>query len=70
MAPWADQPFALVPTTKMTNPKVSPEIAWVADDMANAHNAMIRALNSMYLQAPYVKKEADIHDLCLYAEFW
>ncbi|KAB5542736.1 hypothetical protein GE09DRAFT_1136345, partial [Coniochaeta sp. 2T2.1] len=38
--------------------------------MAHAHNVMIRQLNSMYLQAPYVKEEADQHDLCQYAVFW
>lgn len=38
--------------------------------MANAHNMFIRCLNSIYLQAPYVEKEADIKDLLDYSIFW
>lgn len=38
--------------------------------MANAHNGLIRSLNSMYLQAPYVTEDADIQDLLQFAIFW
>jgi hypothetical protein len=38
--------------------------------VANAHNMMIRALNSIYLQAPYIKEETDIRDLLQYSLFW
>jgi hypothetical protein len=38
--------------------------------VANAHNMLIRCLNSIYLQAPYVKEEGDIQDLLQYSLFW
>jgi hypothetical protein len=38
--------------------------------MANVHNMLIRCLNSICLQSPYVKEEADIQDLLQYSLFW
>jgi len=38
--------------------------------MANVHNIFLRGLNSIYLQAPYVTKPADIMDLMLYIKAW
>jgi hemerythrin-like domain-containing protein len=67
---WADGPFPLVPTSKSSKPSAKPETIFIADDMANAHNALIRCLNSMYLQSPYVKQPADVKDLLQYAKFW
>jgi len=44
---------------------------WLQDfTVANAHNMLIRCLNSIYLQAPYVKEKADIQDLLQYSLFW
>lgn len=68
--PWADQPFSLIPTSKVTKPAVSKDAIYVADSMASAHNMFIRILNSIYLQAPYVKEEGDIQDLLQYSLFW
>ncbi|KFY49991.1 hypothetical protein V495_00385 [Pseudogymnoascus sp. VKM F-4514 (FW-929)] len=67
---WADQPFKLIPTMAMTGVKVNPTVSHIANEMVLAHNAMIRGLNSMYLQAPYLKSEADNRDILLYAKFW
>jgi len=60
----------LVPTSKTTKTDGDATAIYLADEMAHAHNAMIRQLNSMYLQAPYVTLEADQSDLCQYAVFW
>jgi hypothetical protein len=67
---WADQPFKLIPTMAMTGVKVNPTVSHIANEMVLAHNAMIRGLNSMYLQAPFLKSEADNRDILLYAKFW
>lgn len=67
---WADQPFKLIPTMAMRDVKVNPTVSHIANEMALAHNAMIRSLNSMYLQAPYLKSDEDGRDLIQYAKFW
>ncbi|KAJ5593350.1 hypothetical protein N7537_010254 [Penicillium hordei] len=38
--------------------------------MACAHNCMIRGLNSIYLQAEYVKKLQDIKDFLFFVKSW
>lgn len=70
--PWADEPYPLVPAPKeMAGTSIaSSEALFMASEMAHAHNAIIRTLNSMYLQAPYVKEPSDINDLLTYAIFW
>jgi hypothetical protein len=68
MAPWADQPFNLIPIKSLKSS--SEDAKWVASEMAYAHNGLLRVLNSIYSQAPYVKLEADIHDLLQYSIFW
>jgi hypothetical protein len=68
--PWADQPFPLVLTCKTLKPQASPDAIYIADGMANVHNSLIRCLNSMYQQAPYVRLPTDVKDLFLYAKFW
>jgi hypothetical protein len=68
---WADQPFKLIPTMVMRDDvKVNPTVNHIANEMVLAHNAMIRSLNAMYLQAPYLKSDADSGDLLIYAKFW
>jgi Hemerythrin HHE cation binding domain len=51
-------------------PSASPDALYIAGELANAHNGLIRSLNSMYLQAPYVTEDADIQDLLPFAIFW
>lgn len=38
--------------------------------MACAHNCMLRGLNSIYLQAEYVKKPQDIKDFLFFIKSW
>lgn len=38
--------------------------------MAQAHNGMLRALNSIYLQAPHLTTPTDIADLLTYCGMW
>jgi len=68
MAPWADQPFALIPVKSQKSK--APETEFIAQDMAAAHNNLLRALNSVYNQAPYVEKDEDKRDLLTYTSFW
>lgn len=70
MAPWADSPFPLIPTSKTTKPNAHPDAIWIADQMANVHSCFIRALNAMYQQAPYIERQEDIRDFCQYGVFW
>jgi hemerythrin-like domain-containing protein len=42
----------------------------VAVEMANVHNVILRGLNSIYLQCPYVKASADVADFMLYIKAW
>jgi len=65
---WADQPFALIPVKSQKSR--APETDFIAQDMAAAHNNLLRALNSVYNQAPYVEKEEDKRDLLTYTSFW
>jgi hemerythrin-like domain-containing protein len=69
--PWADTPFTLIPTPGGSEDlaKLDDEV-WIAREMANAHNGMLRALNSIYQQCIHVKEPKDIKDLLLYADFW
>jgi hemerythrin-like domain-containing protein len=38
--------------------------------MALAHNMFIRALNSVYLQAPVIREPEDVSDLFIYCNTW
>lgn len=68
MAPWADQPFALIPVKSLKSS--SDDAKYMASEMALAHNGLLRTLNSIYNQAPYVRLDSDIHDLLQYSIFW
>jgi hypothetical protein len=69
--PWADTPFALIPTPGGTeNPATLPPATFMAREMAMAHNGILRGLNSIYNQCLYVKSPQDIADLLLYTKFW
>lgn len=65
---WADGPFGMVPIAS-TESK-SPITLLIAQQMGGSHNNILRALNSAYNQAPYVKKEEDKRDLLQYMLFW
>jgi hemerythrin-like domain-containing protein len=69
--PWADTPFALIPIPGLGKPSKSlTPTEYMAQDMANAHNSLLRSLNSIYNQAPFVNSPEDISDLLQYAKFW
>ena len=38
--------------------------------MAFAHNAMIRGINSIFNQAPYIHKDEDIADFLFFVRSW
>jgi hemerythrin-like domain-containing protein len=70
-APWADTPFALIPTPgRGEDIKKIPDAVWIAREMCCAHNGMLRSLNSIYQQSAHVTKPQDVKDLLLYAKFW
>ncbi|KAH8770313.1 hypothetical protein BGZ57DRAFT_1017042 [Hyaloscypha finlandica] len=70
-APWADAPFALISSPgRGENLQKLDDAVFIARDMANAHNGMLRALNSIYQQCIFVKEPKDVKDLLLYATFW
>ncbi|KAL1848700.1 hypothetical protein VTK73DRAFT_10089 [Phialemonium thermophilum] len=64
MAPvYADHPFSMVPTPigrKGSHDKAD-TFDRVASDMAMVHNLLIRGLNAIYLQAPYVQAADEKH---------
>lgn len=70
--PWADKPFELLNIPGQPGAKScdNPDVMFVSIEMANAHNALLRGLNSVYLQAPHVIKPEDIADFLLYAQAW
>jgi hemerythrin-like domain-containing protein len=70
--PWADQPFSLLTIPGQPGALSYSNIAVmsVATEMANVHNALLRGLNSIYLQAPHVTHAADIADLLFYTKAW
>ncbi|KAF2732827.1 hypothetical protein EJ04DRAFT_553823 [Polyplosphaeria fusca] len=51
---WADTPFPLVTTPSFTKPISDHPAHHIANEMAFAHNAMIRGLNAIYQQAPHI----------------
>jgi hemerythrin-like domain-containing protein len=71
--PWADTPFTLIPLPARATSIISQAdttAIFLAREMVYAHNGMLRALNSIYLQAPYVKKLEDVKDLLQYTHIW
>jgi hemerythrin-like domain-containing protein len=70
--PWADKPFELltIPGQPGAPTCSNPGLLATAIEMANVHNALLRGLNSIYLQAPYIKDPTDVADLMLYTQAW
>ncbi|KAL1863911.1 hypothetical protein Daus18300_008060 [Diaporthe australafricana] len=71
-APWADEPFPLLATPSkrpnLENEKHS--YVHVASEMTHVHNVLIRGLNAIIQQAPYVKTKKDTKDLLTYVGCW
>lgn len=67
---WADKPWPLIETPSKTKNVNEHSSVYIANEMAFAHNAMIRGINSIYNQAPYVHKAKDITDFLFFIRSW
>jgi hemerythrin-like domain-containing protein len=68
MHTYADHPYPLIPTpsAKLTDPTLKPDLfTSLASDMALVHNILIRALNSIVMQAPHITSP-DVPAFCRY----
>ncbi|KAI5461582.1 hemerythrin HHE cation binding domain-containing protein [Mariannaea sp. PMI_226] len=67
-----DHPFPLIttPTSQLRNEEEPNQFHRCASEMACVHNMVLRGLNSIYLQAPYIKPEDEKsflqYSACLY----
>ena len=80
--PWADTPYHLIPTPRDCDRYASAEHyetgqVFVASEMANVHNMILRGLNSIIRQVPYISDatrtdfdEEDVSDLLFYIHAW
>jgi len=68
---WADGPFALLqtPVTRLQG-NVSHPVFHVANETAHLYNAMLRALNAIYQQAPYIQTATDVADFSFLVHSW
>ncbi|KAI2624997.1 hypothetical protein GGR54DRAFT_637899 [Hypoxylon sp. NC1633] len=67
--PWADGPWPLIETPSKTQ-RISHAALHIANELAHTHNAMLRGLNALYLQAPFVRQPADVADFLFLARVW
>jgi hemerythrin-like domain-containing protein len=76
-ATWADGPYALIPSPltdeqralKYDQSKLH-GAEFMAHEMSMLHNHIIRGLNSIWQQAPFVQSETDIKDFLQYCQLW
>ncbi|KAI1332694.1 hypothetical protein F5Y16DRAFT_123048 [Xylariaceae sp. FL0255] len=69
LKPWADQPWPLIETPGRTRIIAHPA-HHIADEIAQIHNAMLRGLNALFLQAPHIHKAQDVADLLFLTQSW
>ncbi|KAL2834096.1 hypothetical protein BJY01DRAFT_224473 [Aspergillus pseudoustus] len=67
---WADGPWKLIETPSKTKDVNSHPAIYIANVMAHTHNAMIRGLNSIYLQAEHISDPRDISDFLFFIKAW
>ncbi|KAI1136149.1 hypothetical protein F5Y05DRAFT_111832 [Hypoxylon sp. FL0543] len=67
--PWADGPWPLIETPSRTLNITHPALH-IANELARAHNAALRGLNALYLQAPSVRQPGDVADFAFLARVW
>ncbi|KAI0387087.1 hypothetical protein F5Y04DRAFT_76496 [Hypomontagnella monticulosa] len=67
--PWADGPWPLIETPSRTQRVTHPTI-YIANELAHAHNAMLRGLNALYLQAPFIRQPGDVADFLFLVRVW
>ncbi|PCG88381.1 Hypothetical protein PENO1_110580 [Penicillium occitanis (nom. inval.)] len=67
---WVDKgPWPLISTPQAEGHDINSHYSvFIAVDMCHVHNLFIRAMNSIYLQCPYVTKHEDIADLLFYTK--
>ncbi|KAL2800169.1 hypothetical protein BJX66DRAFT_350929 [Aspergillus keveii] len=68
--PWADGPWKLIETPSKTKDVTSHAAIHIANIMAHTHNAMLRGLNSIYLQANHITIQQDISDFLFFINAW
>ncbi|KAL7933076.1 hypothetical protein V8C35DRAFT_304868 [Trichoderma chlorosporum] len=66
---WADGPLELIETPSAKRQIDDHPAHYIANEMAFAHNAILRGINSIYLQAPYIPK-ADATDFLFFVSAW
>ena len=71
-AKWADSPFTLlkIPGQPGAQTCANSGVLSVSIEMANVHNVLLRGLNSIYHQAPFVNLPSDVIDFMLYITAW
>ncbi|KAI1085269.1 hypothetical protein F5B20DRAFT_137495 [Whalleya microplaca] len=67
--PWADGPWPLIETPSRSQHITHPALH-IANELAHTHNAMLRGLNAIYLQAPHVHQPTDVSDLLFLTQSW
>ncbi|KAI1773572.1 hypothetical protein F4818DRAFT_452997 [Hypoxylon cercidicola] len=67
--PWADGPWPLIETPSRTQ-RLTNAALHIANELAHAHNAMLRGLNAIYLQAPFVGAPGDVADFLFLTQAW
>ncbi|KAI1207172.1 uncharacterized protein F4807DRAFT_462902 [Annulohypoxylon truncatum] len=67
--PWADEPWPLIEPLSRTQSITHPA-HHIADELSHTHNAMLRGLNALYLQAPFVRDPIDVADFLFLAQAW
>ncbi|KAL1872622.1 hypothetical protein Plec18167_006740 [Paecilomyces lecythidis] len=68
---WADGPWELIETpSKSLDVANEHPAVYIANEMAFAHNAMLRGINSIYRQAPNVHETQDITDFLFFVKSW
>lgn len=68
---WADTPFPLIPTPLGKTPLSEAHGSlYMAQGMAHLHNMILRGLNSIHQQAPYVSSPTDIADFLTFTNHW
>ncbi|KAJ5805924.1 uncharacterized protein N7503_003526 [Penicillium pulvis] len=66
---WADGPWPLIETPSKTQDTSKHASIYIANEMAFAHNAMLRGLNSLYLQVD-LSDPKDISDFLFFLRSW
>lgn len=70
---WATSPFPLIPTpfgSQDLSAGKSHGSQFIAQQMTHLHNCILRILNAIYNQAPYVTSPADIKDFLALVGHW